>query len=73
MRSYEKKMLHLSGMFLFNMLQQCPLNYIYTAQYCSIPLKVELHKAFKFIVEHQHQGTASTSEYVRECTLEEGR
>lgn len=66
--SYGKLMLHLSGMFW---LQQCHLNYIYTAQYCSILLTMKLHEAFKFIIEDQHQGTSSTSEYIREGTLEE--
>lgn len=36
--SYEKLMLHLSGMFFFYATTVCPLNYIYTAQYRLIPL-----------------------------------
>jgi len=35
--------------------------------------KFNLHEVFEFVVEDQHQATTSTSEYVGECTLKEGR
>lgn len=49
------------------------LHLFYTAQYCSTSFqKCNLHEAFQFIIEDQHQGTASTSKYIGECTFEKG-